>query len=345
MNEGLDLTYPKDGAHCSGWSKLWTVTSGKVLLHPLYRWGTWGLESSPDLADLTMNERQQRKWFGSLWPKVVVSVGEGRVRMAPARLIGAFPDHKALRTLLMPAEWGTVHHGLSGLAYLLAHPPPVGFLQEAGSVYSPGILRSHKQWLQARQRWGHQVGVGGDLQLKPAPELTPDPAPEGEREWEQCTTAQLPRWDTVAGRRGGTEMEPRSLSSVQFSHSVVSDSSRPHGQQHTRLPCPSPTPRACWNSCLLSRWCHPTISSSVISFSSHLQSFPASGSFLMSQLFTSGSQSIGVLALTSVLPMNIQDWFPLGWTGWSSLQSKGLSRVFSNTTIQKHQFFSTQLSL
>ena len=107
--------------------------------------------------------------------------------------------------------------------------------------------------------------------------------------------------------------------------------------------CPSLTPRVYSNSCPLHCWCHPTISSSVISFSSHLQSFPASGSFLMSQLFASGGQSIGTSASASVLPMNIQNWFPLGWTGWISLQSKGLSRVFSNTTVQKHQFFGTQL--
>ena len=122
--------------------------------------------------------------------------------------------------------------------------------------------------------------------------------------------------------------------SVQFSRSVMSVSLQPHGLQHTRPPCPSPTPRDYSNSCPLSWWCHPTISSSVVPFSSRLQSFPASGSFLMSQLFTSGGQSIGASA--SVLPMNIQDWFPLGWTGWISLQSKGLSRVFSNTTVQKH---------
>ena len=110
-------------------------------------------------------------------------------------------------------------------------------------------------------------------------------------------------------------------------------------------PCPSPTPGVYSNSCPLSWWCHPTISSSVIPFSSCLQSFPASGSFQMSQLFASGGQSIGVSASASVLPMNIQDWFPLGWTDWSSLQSKGLSRVFSNTTVQKQQFSGTQLSL
>ena len=113
--------------------------------------------------------------------------------------------------------------------------------------------------------------------------------------------------------------------SVQFSHSVMSNSLRPHGLQHTRLPCPSPTPRPCPNSCPLSRWCHPTISFSVVPFSSCLQPFPASGSFQMSQFFASGGQSIGASVSASVLPMNIQDWFPLGWTGWISLQSKGLS--------------------
>ena len=124
----------------------------------------------------------------------------------------------------------------------------------------------------------------------------------------------------------------------QFSCSVMSDSLQPHGLQHTRLPCPSSTPRDYSNSCLSSRWCHPTISFSVVSFSSCLQSFPASGSFQMSQFFASGGQSIGVSASALVLLMNIQDWFPLGWTGWITLESKGLSRVFSNTTVQKHQF-------
>ena len=132
--------------------------------------------------------------------------------------------------------------------------------------------------------------------------------------------------------------------SVHFS-SVLSDSLWPHGLQHTGLPCPSLVPGVCSNSCPLSQWCHPTISSSVVPFSSHLQSFPASGSFKMSQLFTSGGQSIRISASASVLPMNIQHWFPLEWTGWISLQSKGVSRVFSNTTVQKHQFFTTQLSL
>ena len=128
---------------------------------------------------------------------------------------------------------------------------------------------------------------------------------------------------------------------LQFSRSLVSDSLRPHEPQQARPPCPSPTPGVYLKSCPLSRWCHPTISSTVITFSSHLQSFPASGSFQMSQLFTSGGQSIGVSASTSVLPIN---WFPLGWKGWISLQSKGLSRIFSNSIVQKHQFFGTQLS-
>ena len=120
---------------------------------------------------------------------------------------------------------------------------------------------------------------------------------------------------------------------------------QPRGLQHTRPPGPSPIPGACSNSCPSSRWCHPTISSSVVPFSSSLQSFPASGSFPTSQFFTSGGQSIGVSASASVLPMNIQNWFPLGWTSLISLQSKGLSRVFFNTTVQKCQFFVTQLSL
>ena len=133
--------------------------------------------------------------------------------------------------------------------------------------------------------------------------------------------------------------------SVQFSCSVESDSLQPHGLQHTRLPCPSPTPRAGSNSCPWSWWCNLTISSSVVPFSSCLQSFPALGSFPMSKFFASGDQSIGASTSASTRPMNIQGWFPLGWTGWISLQSKGLSRVFSNTTVQKYQFFGAQLSL
>ena len=132
---------------------------------------------------------------------------------------------------------------------------------------------------------------------------------------------------------------------LQFSCSVMPNSLRPHELQHARLPCSSPTPRAYSNSCPLHQWSHPTISSSVVPFSSRLQSFPASGSFPMSQLFTSGCQSIGLSASASVLPMNIQDWYPVGLTGLISLQFKGLTRVFSSTTIQKCQFFDAQPSL
>ena len=134
------------------------------------------------------------------------------------------------------------------------------------------------------------------------------------------------------------------FSSVQFSRSIVSDSLRPHESKHARPPCPSPTPGLHPNSCPLSQWCHPATSSSIVPFSSCPQPLPASGSFPMSQLFTSGGQSIGVSASASVLPVNTQDWSPLGWTGWISLQSKGLARVFSNTIVQKHPFFGAQLS-
>ena len=144
-----------------------------------------------------------------------------------------------------------------------------------------------------------------------------------------------------------TECMPKlstSVSSVQFSRSVVSDSLQPHELQHARPPCPSPTPGVHPNPCPWSWWCHPAISSSVVPFFFCPQSFPASGSFPISQLFACGGQSIGVSASTSVLPMNIQDWFPLWWSGWITLQSKGHSRVFSNTTVQKHQFFGALLS-
>ena len=152
---------------------------------------------------------------------------------------------------------------------------------------------------------------------------------------------------SLAGYRpwGHKESDTVWFSSVQFSCSIMSYSLRPHELQHARPPCPSPTPRVHPNPCPSSRWCHPTISSSIVPFSSCPQSFPTSGSLQMSQLFSSGGQSIGVSASTSVLPMNTQDWSPLGWTGWIPLQSKGLWRVFSNTTVQKHQFFGAQLSL
>ena len=141
----------------------------------------------------------------------------------------------------------------------------------------------------------------------------------------------------------GYHQHSETFSSVQFSCSVMSDFLRPHGLQNARPPYPSPTPRAYSNSCSLAQWCHPTILSSVVSFSSCPQSFPASGSFPMSQFFTPGGQSIGVSASASVLPKNIQDWFFLGWTAWIFRQSKRLSRVFSNTTVQKYQLFSTQV--
>ena len=158
--------------------------------------------------------------------------------------------------------------------------------------------------------------------------------------------AMAPHSSTLAWKIPWMEEHGRlhSISSVQFSRSVVSNSLWPHESQHARPPCPSPSPGVHSNSRPSSRWCHPAISSSVVHFSFCPQSLPASESFPMSQLFTWGGQSIGVSASASVLPMNIQDWFTLGWTGWISLQSKGLSRVFSNTTVQKHQFFSTQLS-
>ena len=138
---------------------------------------------------------------------------------------------------------------------------------------------------------------------------------------------------------------PKGFRFNSLSCSVMFDSLQPHGLQHARPPCPSPTPRVYPDSCLLSWWCHPTISSSVILFSSRLQSFPTPESFQMSQLFASCGQNNGVSASTSVLPMNTQDWSPLGWICWISFQSKELSRVFSNTTDQKHQFFCAQLSL
>ena len=164
----------------------------------------------------------------------------------------------------------------------------------------------------------------------------------------RAKTWKKPRWPLTEERINMwyTVEYSDQFSSVAQSCLTLCDPFGRYGPQHTRPPCPSPTPGVYSNSCPLSRWCHPTISSSVIPFSSsHLQSFPASGSFQMSQLFASGGQSIGVSASASVLPMNTQDWSPSEWTGWISLQSKGLSGVFSNTTVQKHPFFSAQLSL
>ena len=155
----------------------------------------------------------------------------------------------------------------------------------------------------------------------------------------------LKKWfgniNTVKSRKDPEVLE---VVPVQFSHSITSSSLPPHEPQHTRPPCPSPTPGVYSNSCQSSQWYYPAILCSVIPFSSCPQSLPVSGSFPMSQLFTWGGQSTEVSASASVLPMNTQDWYPSGWTGWISLQSKGLSRVFSNTTVQKHQFFSTHLS-
>ena len=154
----------------------------------------------------------------------------------------------------------------------------------------------------------------------------------------------LPLWLTLIESLRKGNVHPSGLR-VQFSRSVMSNSLRPHEPQHARPPCPSPTPRVHPNPCPLRRWGHPTILFSIVPFSSCPQSLPASGSFQMSQLFAPGGQSTGVSASASVLPMNIQDWSPLGWTDWISLQSKGFSRVSFNTTVQKYQFFGAQLSL
>ena len=159
--------------------------------------------------------------------------------------------------------------------------------------------------------------------------------------WRIPWTEKPSRLQSIGSQRTGQNWVTNTMiSSVQFRLSVVSDSLRPHESQHARPPCPSPTPAVYSNSCPLSRWCHQTISSSVMHFSTCPQSFPSSGSFQISQLFPSGGQSIGVSASASVLPMNTQDWSPLEWTGWISLRSKGLlrrlSRVFSNTTVWKH---------
>ena len=161
-----------------------------------------------------------------------------------------------------------------------------------------------------------------------------------------CILISSALWSSILSKKSEWNISSVYLtSSIQFSCLVMLDSLWPHEPQHARPLCPSPTPGVHPNPCPLCQWCHPIISSYVIPFSSCPQSFPASGSFQMSQLSAWGGQSIGVSASTSVPPMNTQDWSPLGWTGWISLQSKGLSRVFSNTTVQKHQFFGAQLSL
>ena len=193
-----------------------------------------------------------------------------------------------------------------------------------------GLLSKHKSEHKQRQqvgKWRPRVWTTATLKENGNKRL------KGSSMAPQHTNQYVPTYENISY-----------LGSVQFSRSVVSDSLWPHGPQHARPPCPSPTPRVHSNPCPLSQWCHPAISSSVIPFSSRPQSLPASESFPMSQLFTWGGQSIAVSALASVLPVNIQDWFALGWTGWISLQSRGLSRVFSNTTVQKHQFSGSQLS-
>ena len=182
----------------------------------------------------------------------------------------------------------------------------------------------------------HESAIGWHGSLPSCTSLPP-PTPSHSSRLSQSTGFALP--ESCIFQNGYLILH---ISSVQLSCSVMSDSLRPHEPQHARPPCPS-TPRVHPNPCPSSQWCHPTITSFVVPISSCPQSFPASGSFQMSQLFASGGQSTGVSASSSVLPMNTQDWAPLGWTGWISLQSKELSRVFSNTTVQKHQFFSTQL--
>ena len=162
--------------------------------------------------------------------------------------------------------------------------------------------------------------------------------------WLHCNSCYIPQFTTYLPKSCLPLTSWAQFSSVQFSHSVVSESLLPHESKHARPPCPSPTPRVHSDTCPSSQWCHPAISSSVVPFSSCPQSLPASESFPMSQLLVSGGQSTGISALASVLPKKSQGWSPSEWTGWISLQSKGLSRGFSNTTVQKHQFFSTQLS-
>ena len=177
----------------------------------------------------------------------------------------------------------------------------------------------------------------------PLPTLSPSIAPSSSNNLFSLNFS-YPERKGVGKEELGNSLVVPWFSSVQSSLSVMSDSLQPHEFQHARPPCPLPTPGVYPNSSASSWWCHPAISSSIVPFSSCPQSLPASKSLPMSQLFTWDGQSIGVSASASVLPINIQDWFPLGWTGWISLQSKGLSR-FSNTTVQKHQFFGAQLSL
>ena len=223
-----------------------------------------------------------------------------------------------------------VHHQLPEFTQTYIH-----WVSDANStiLYSIGPLSSHLQSFPASGSFpmsqffasgSQRIGVSASASVLPM----------NSQDW------------SPLGWTGWISLQSKGLSSsVQFSCTVVSDSLWPYEPQHARPPCPSPTPGVYSNSYPSSWWCHSTISSSVVPFSSHPQSFPASGSFQMSQLFTWGGQSIGASASIPVLPMNTQDWSPLGWTNWISSQSKGLSRVFSNNTVQKHQFFGAQLSL
>ena len=210
-----------------------------------------------------------------------------------------------------------------------------------------------------RHHWRKNSRKNEEMESKQKQHLALDVTGDGSKVWWCKEQYCIGNWDVGSINQGKLQVVIQEMArvntdilgiselkwtSVQFSHQVVSDSLGPHESQHARPSCPSPTPGVDPNSCPLSRWCPPTISSSVVPFFTHPQSFPASGSFQMSQLFASGGQSIGVSASKSVLPVNTQDWSPSEWTGWISLQSKGLSKVFSNTTVQKHQFFSAQLS-
>ena len=212
---------------------------------------------------------------------------------------------------------------------ILNPPPPPSLSQPSGS--SQCTSPKHPVWCIETGLVIHFTYDNLHVSMPFSHIITPSPSPPGSKRLFNTSVSLL--LSCIQG-----------CHSVQFSCSVMSDSLRPHELQHTRPPCPSPTPGAYSNSCPLNRWWHPAISSSVIPFSSCPQSLPESGSFPMSQLFAWGGQSIGVSASASILPMNTQDWSPAGWTGWISLQSKGLSRVFSNTIVQKHQFFSAQLS-
>ena len=223
----------------------------------------------------------------------------------------------------------------------------IPWMEEPGRLQSMGSLRVRHNWATSLSLF---TSMHWRRKWQPTPVFLPGESQGrgslvGCRLWVAQSRTQLKRLSNSSSKLLSFRTCYMLFSSLQFSCSVVSDSLRPHEPQHPRPPCPSPTPRVHPNPCPLCRWCLPTITSSVVLFSSCPQSFPASGSFHMSQLSLSGGQSIRVSASTSAPPMNTQDLFPLGWTGWISLQSKGLSRVFSNTTVQKHQFFGAQHSL